>query len=134
MVIQNSADLDSRSFKEVFEDHLLLSEKGDFKNDFRRNYSPEIVILMENKIYHGYEGIRELALRLKEELLNGNFQNNIVLLDKEIGMLEWTAQSDENEILDGVDSYLFQNGKIIGQTIHYTITKKKNKSEIEVAV
>ena len=124
MVIQNSADLNSRSFKEVFEDHLLLSEKGDFENDLRRNYSPGIVILMENKIYHGYEGIRELALRLKEELLNGKFQNNIILLDKEIGMLEWTAQSDKNEIRNGVDSYLFQNGKIIGQTIHYTITKK----------
>jgi ribosomal protein S13 len=124
LIMQNPEELETRSFKEVFQDHLQLSESGDFENDLRKNYSPDIVLLMENKVYRGYEGIRELAIRLKNELPNGKFQNNIILLDKEIGMLEWTAQSEETEVLDGVDSYLFRDGKIIGQTIHYTVTKR----------
>lgn len=119
-------DLSSRTFKDVFEDHLILSEKGDFENDLKRNYSPEIVVLMESKIYRGFDGVRELALRLKEELPHGEFQNNMILLDKEMGMLEWTAQSEENEVLDGVDSYLFRDGKIVAQTIHYTLIKKNH--------
>ena len=117
-------DLEERSFREVFEDHLYLSEKGDFENDLRRNYSPDIVILMENKIYRGYEGIRELAIRLQNGLPDGEFQNNMILLDEEMGMLEWTAQSENFEVLDGVDSYLFRDGKIVAQTIHYTLKKR----------
>lgn len=119
-------EVSQRSFKEVFEDHLFLSERGDFENDMIRNYSPDVVILMENKTYHGYGGIRELALRLKNELPDGEFQNNLVHLDKEIGMLEWTAQSEQNEVRDGVDSYLFRDGKIVAQTIHYTVSKRKS--------
>lgn len=119
-------EVSQRSFKEVFEDHLFLSERGDFENDMIRNYSPDVVILMKNKTYHGYGGIRELALRLKNELPDGEFQNNLVHLDKEIGMLEWTAQSEQNEVRDGVDSYLFRDGKIVAQTIHYTVSKRKS--------
>jgi len=113
-----------RTFTEVFDDHLRLSEMGDFENDLRRNFSTDIVVLMENKIYHGHAGVRGLAKRLLRELPGAKYQNIMILLDKEIGMLEWKAQSDETEVLDGVDSYLFRDGKIVAQTIHYTVTKK----------
>ena len=112
-----------RSFRAVFDDHLRLSEMGDFENDLRRNFSTDIVVLMENKIYRGHEDARGIAKRLLGELPNGKYQNNIILLDKEIGMLEWKAQSDIAEVLDDVDSYIFRDGKIIAQTIHYTVTK-----------
>jgi len=111
-----------RSFREVFEDHLRLSEIGDFETDLRRNFSVDIVVLMENKVYRGHEDVRGLAKRLLRELPNGKYQNSMILLDEEIGMLEWKAQSDKAEVLDGVDSYLFRDGKIIAQTIHYTVT------------
>lgn len=96
---------------------------GDFENDLRRNFSVDIIVLMENNIYRGHEEVRGLARRLLRELPNGKYQNNMILLDKEIGMLEWTAKSDNTEVLDGVDSYLFRDGKIIAQTIHYTVTR-----------
>jgi len=111
-----------RSFREVFEDHLRLSEIGDFETDLRRNFSTDVIVLMENKVYRGHEDVRGLAKRLLRELPNGKYQNNMVLLDEEVGMLKWTAQSDKAEVLDGVDSYLFRDGKIIAQTIHYTVT------------
>ena len=116
-----------RSFREVFEDHLRLSEIGDFEADLRRNFSIDIIVLMENKVYRGHEDVRGLAERLLRELPNGKYQNNMILLDEEIGMLEWKAQSDKAEVLDGVDSYLFRDGKIIAQTIHYTVTTIRNE-------
>ena len=116
-----------RSFREVFDDHLRLSEMGDFENDLKRNFSVDIIVLMENRIYRGHEEVRGLAKRLLRELPDGKYQNNMILLHEEIGMLEWTAQSDEAEVLDGVDSYLFRDGKIIAQTIHYTVTKIRNE-------
>jgi len=117
----------NRSFREVFDDHLRLSEMGDFETDLRRNFSIDIVVLMENKIYRGHEEVRGLAKRLLRELPNGKYQNSMILLHEEIGMLEWKAQSDKAEVLDGVDSYLFRDGKIIAQTIHYTVTKIRHE-------
>jgi hypothetical protein len=114
----------TRSFEEVFEDHLELSKKEEWEEDMKRNFSEEIVILFENKIYHGHEGIKILATRLIKEIPKAKYHYNMILLDKELGMLEWTAHSEEYEVLDGVDSYLFRDGKIVGQTIHYTVTKR----------
>ncbi len=127
--MKNKTILESvdRSFREVFEDHLRLSEMGDFETDLRRNFSIDIIVLMENKVYRGHEDVRGLAKRLLRELPNGKYQNSMILLDEEIGMLEWKAQSDKAEVLDGVDSYLFRDGKIIAQTIHYTVTMIRNE-------
>lgn len=117
--------LNTRTFQEVFDDHLYLREIGDFESDIHRNHSPDTVILMGNKAYRGYPGIRELALRLKDELPKASFQHTVKIVDKEIALLEWTAQSEKVEVLDGVNSYLFRDGKIVGQTIHYTLTKRR---------
>jgi hypothetical protein len=119
-------NLSQRTFQEVFDDHLRLSESGDFENDLKRNYSEDLIVLMENKTYHGHEGARILAKRLEQELPHGKYQNTMILLDKEMGMLEWSAQSEENEVTDGVDSYLFRDGKIVAQTIHYTVKKRQD--------
>jgi len=82
---------------------------------------------MENKVYRGHEEVRGLAERLLRELPNAKYQNSMILLDDEIGMLEWKAKSAEAEVLDGVDSYLFRDGKIIAQTIHYTVSIIRNE-------
>lgn len=101
---------ESRTFSEVFEDHLLLSESGEFEADIKRNYSPETIILMGNKVYRGYDGIRELAIRLENEIPNARFQHTVKSLEKDVALLEWTAQSDENVVDDGIDSYYFRDG------------------------
>jgi len=59
-----------RSFREVFDDHLRLSEMGDFETDLRRNFSMDIIVLMENRIHCGHEEVRGLAKRLLLELPN----------------------------------------------------------------
>ena len=114
-----------RTFEEVFEDHLILSEQGDFVTDMHRNYSPDTSVLTGFGTYRGYDGITELAKMLEDELPNATYQHVTKIIDKEIAFLEWTASSDRYEVKDGVDSYLFKEGKIVAQTIHYTLTEKK---------
>jgi hypothetical protein len=117
-------ELNSRTFEEVFDDHLYLSEIGEYEKDMHRNYSPDTIVLMSGKTYHGYEGITELGKRLEQELPKASYQHQVKQVDKEVALLEWTAQTDEYEVLDGVDSYVFREGKIIAQTIHYTVKKR----------
>jgi hypothetical protein len=37
---------------------------------------------------------------------------------------EWAYEDDSVRVRDGPDSYLIENGKIVAQTIHYTIEEK----------
>lgn len=39
-----------------------------------------------------------------------------------MAFLEWSAMSPHAKVTDGADSYLIRNGRIIVQTIHYTVT------------
>lgn len=38
-----------------------------------------------------------------------------------VGMLQWSARSEDTEIHDGADSYLVRDGLIVAQTIHYSV-------------
>jgi len=41
-----------------------------------------------------------------------------------VGFLEWTYEDSTVCVRDGVDSYLIEEGKIVAQTIHYTLEPK----------
>lgn len=116
--------LRKRTFEEVFEDHLYLSERGDFITDMHRNFSPDALILTGFGIYRGYNGIKELAYLLEDQLPNAKYTPITKIVDKEMAFLEWTATSERYDVYDGVDSYLFRDGRIVAQTIHYTLEKK----------
>jgi hypothetical protein len=110
-----------RSAAEVFHDHLHQAKAGRVEDDIRRNYAPEVLLLTGRGIYHGYDGLWHLAQLLEEELPNVKFDYRTVLVEGELAFLEWTAQSDKAMVKDGADSFVIRDGRIIAQTIHYTV-------------
>lgn len=48
-----------------------------------------------------------------------------MLVAGEMAFLEWTAASKKAIVEDGADSYLIRDGRIVAQTIHYTISAQK---------
>lgn len=126
-------DLSRRTAREVLDDHLdIANEWTDLpfeemlERDLRRNVSEEIVILMNADVFHGHDGVRQLARQLAEELPgHQSFDYTLVSAHGRIGLLEWGYEDDEVVVRDGVDSYLIEDGKIIGQTIHYTVEPKQ---------
>lgn len=111
-----------RTAKEILEDHLSLSKNGTVEEDFKRNYAKNVILLSSYGIYRGYEGVKELAEILRKELPNASFEYKKVLVEGEVGFLEWTASSEKAKVEDGADSYIIRNGRIVVQTIHYTVT------------
>jgi hypothetical protein len=122
-------DLSRRTAREVLDDHLNLANRwadAPFERildeDLRRNVSEEIVVLMNRGVFRGHEGVRDLARMLSEELPEHRaFEYTHVAAVQRVALLEWTYEDDQVRIADGVDSYLIENGKIVGQTIHYTV-------------
>lgn len=135
-------DLNNRTAQEVLDDHLNLAEDWEAEDggaepiteeaieqaveeDMRRNVSEEIVILINRGTFRGYEGVRQLARMLIEELPeHRSFEYTYKAVEGRMGFLEWTYEDDYVRVKDGADSYLIEDGKIVAQTIHYTVEQK----------
>jgi hypothetical protein len=115
----------ARPARKGLEDHLHQSKHGLLEDDLARNYAEDVVILTGFGTYRGHEGVRRLTNLLQEQLPNVSFEYRTILVDDEIGFLEWSARGDGAGVDDGVDSYLIRGVRIIAQTIHYTIATER---------
>lgn len=114
----------ARSPKDVFDDHLRKSEHGSIDEDLRRNYSEDVVVLTRRGVFCGHDAMRQLNRLLIEELPNATFDYRTRLVEGEMAFLEWSARAEGARVEDGADSYLIRGGKIIAQTIHYTVERE----------
>lgn len=53
-----------------------------------------------------------------------SFEYTYKAIEGRIGFLEWTYEDANVRVKDGADSYLIEGGKIVAQTIHYTVEQK----------
>jgi hypothetical protein len=126
-------DLGSRPAQEVLDDHLNLAEnwggavgfERGLDEDLRRNTSEDIAVLINRGTFHGHEGVRQLARMLGDELPeHHSFEYTYRAVEGRMAFLEWAYEDDKVRVGDGADSYLIENGKIVAQTIHYTVEQK----------
>ena len=126
-------NLSSRTAQEVLDDHLNLAENWGaeedieriIEEDIRRNISEDLVILINRGTFHGHEGVRQLAEMLGEELPEHNsFEYTYRAVEGRMAFLEWAYEDAGVRVRDGADSYLIEGGKIVAQTIHYTVEQK----------
>jgi hypothetical protein len=127
-------DLKNRTAREVLDDHLNIAQKWAgadidletvLREDLRRNVSEDIVILTSRGTFYGYDGVTELAQLLGEELPeHAAFQYTYVSAEGRMAFLEWAYEDSTTRVRDGPDSYLIEDGKIVAQTIHYTVEPK----------
>jgi hypothetical protein len=110
-----------RPAKEVLEDHWALADAGNVEEDLARNYASDVVFLTGFGTFPGHDGARTLHRRLQRLLPDARFTYRTRLVEGDLGFLEWTAQGKDAVVPDGADSYLVRRGRIVIQTIHYTV-------------
>ncbi|MEZ5239320.1 MAG: nuclear transport factor 2 family protein [Microthrixaceae bacterium] len=110
-----------RTTREVLEDHLALAAAGDWRTDLERNVHEDVVVLTGFGIFEGRDQVRILAELLAAQLPDASFEYTTVALHGEVAFLEWTARGRGARVRDGADSYLIRDGRIVAQTIHYTV-------------
>lgn len=122
MAMREPIRIDSRrTAKAVFEDHLALAAKGMVEEDLLRNYHEDCVILINSGEYRGHAGARRLGDQLAREMPEAKFEYTTKLVSGRFAFLEWTGNSKTASVHDGADSFVIENGKIVAQTIHYTL-------------
>jgi hypothetical protein len=102
---------------------LKESQEGSVEADLARNYAEDVVVLSGRGVHRGHDGLRQLAEMLRKELSNSTFEYHTRLVEGEVGFLEWSGRSENAHVDDGADSYIIRNGKIVAQTIHYTVKR-----------
>jgi hypothetical protein len=111
-----------RSASDVLWRHLELAEQGTVDDDLAENFAPDVVVLTRWGSFVGHDGIKELADRLADELPDVEFEYDVVLVERDFGFLAWRATaSNGNRVDDGADSYVIRDGRIVAQSIHYTL-------------
>jgi hypothetical protein len=126
-------DLSSRTTQEVLDDHLGLAENWSgevgfergLEEDLHRNFSEDIVVLINRGTFQGHERYRQLAGMLGEEHPeHRSFEYTYTAVEGRMAFLEWSYQDEDVRVRDGADSYLIEGGKIVAQTIHYTVEQR----------
>jgi len=111
-----------RSASEVLWSHLDLAKEGSVDDDLAENFADDVIVLTRWGSFHGHRGMKELADRLAVELPDMEFVYEEVLVERDFGFLAWTAiASNGNRVDDGADSYVIRHGRIVAQSIHYTL-------------
>ena len=108
-----------RSPEEVFEDHLRLRLEGNLAEDLRRNYAQDVVLLTVNSNARGHDAIRMSADRLNQQLPDAEFTIVAKQVNGPFALLIWSASSARFDAIEGADSFVIKDGKIILQSIHY---------------
>lgn len=112
-----------RATEAVLEDHLWRSRHGTIDEDLRWNYAEDVILLTSKGRFRGHDGMRQLNETLLSELPGATFEYRTLLVEGEVGFLEWTARSEAARVTDGADSYVVRQGRIVAQTIHYTLRR-----------
>jgi hypothetical protein len=118
-------DKAQRSAADVLQDHLNLREHGELDEDLRRNYAPAVVLLTARGVLQGHDGVRESAAFLYEAAAGHEYRYHLTVTDDRMAMLEWSATGHDTRIVEGVDSYLIEDGLIKAQTIHYRVESRE---------
>lgn len=109
-----------RSTPEVLDDHLECRMGHDLEGDLARNYSPDVVMLTAAGERRGHDAVRYFHAILRDHV-PGSYEFPRKLVDGRFAFIEWRAREPGRSVEDGADSFVIEDGKIVMQTIHYTL-------------
>ncbi|WP_034658572.1 nuclear transport factor 2 family protein [Chelativorans sp. J32] len=113
-------ELSKRSTAEVLDDHLRLRAAGNVEDDIERNYAPDVVVMTARGMKKGHGAVRAFAEILKEHVPH-SYEFPIKLIEGPFAFIEWRAREPGRSVEDGADSFVIQDGKIVFQSIHYSL-------------
>lgn len=131
MAQQKSTDQQAkaqRSTEAVFRDHLAKRKAGQVEDDIQENYAEAVVLLTMTGIFRGHEGVRKAAQTLEHYQPDATFEYLTEQVADAYALLKWQSTSPKGEVWDGVDSFVIREGKIIAQTIHYTVDRSQTEA------
>jgi hypothetical protein len=105
----------------VFQHQGEALEAGDLEA-ILEDYSEDSILIFQGSVYRGLSGARQVFTQLMADLPEADWSVTDVFADNVL-YLQWSAVAKAvgRQVGDGVDTFVFQDGKVRVQTTHYTV-------------
>lgn len=113
----------SRTPQQVFAHHAEALGAEDL-DEIVADYTDDAMFITPDRIEHGKDGVRAGFTRLLSDLPGADWQLPTQIFDNDILLLEWAADGPTARVEDGIDTFVFRDGKIRVQTVRYTLLPK----------
>ncbi len=120
---QPTGDPSQRTPQEVFEHHVQALGNEDL-NATVLDYAESAYLITPSGVMRGKDAIGQFFAGAFQALPQAQWKVKPIFVDN-ILFLEWTADSELASVSDGVDTFVFQDGRIQVQTVRCTIVPKK---------
>lgn len=115
-------DLSKRTPEEIFAHHSQALGTENLEA-LVLDYADNAFLIFGSDVLRGKEAIRTFFANFFQTLPKAQWGFKTTFVE-DILSLEWTCDSPEGSVSDGVDTFAFQNGLIRAQTIRSTIIPK----------
>lgn len=113
----------ARTPEEIFAHHAQALGGGDLEG-IVADYSDDAVFITPAGVKRGKSGIREAFTQLLADVPNAAWTLPTQIYEGDVLFLEWTADSAQTRVDDGIDTFVFADGEIRLQTVRYTLQRK----------
>jgi hypothetical protein len=89
------------------------------------DFADDATVITPAGVKHGKKGVREAFGQLFADLPDAAWNIRKQTFADDVLLLEWTADTAQSRVDDGVDTIVFRDGQICVQTVHYTLQRKR---------
>lgn len=115
--------MSTRTPQQIFQHHAEALGGEDLEG-IVADYSDDAIFITPAGILRGKAGIRQAFTKLLSDVPKAKWNLKTQLYEKDILLLEWTADSAKTKVDDGIDTFVFKDGFIRVQTVRYTLQRK----------
>lgn len=112
-----------RTPQEVFQHHAEALIAGDL-DGIVADYSDDAVFITPDGVLRGKDGVRQAFTKLLSDLPSADWEVPTTIFEGDVLLIEWKAESEKTQAVDGIDTFVFRDGQIRVQTVRYTLTAK----------
>ncbi len=113
----------TRTPQQVFQHHAEALGAEDV-DGIMADYSDDAFFMTPAGVLRGNTEIRQAFTALLSDVPKAEWTLKTQRYEKDILLLEWTADSANAKIDDGIDTFVFRDGFIRVQTARFTLQKK----------
>lgn len=113
-----------RTPEEVFQHHREALASEDLERIIA-DYAEDAIAISPAGVLRGKTEIGEAIRGALATIPNATWDMRLAIFERDVLFLLWGAESEQNRIDDGVDTFLFEDGLIRSHTMSFTVTPKK---------
>lgn len=110
----------SRTPQEIFAHHAEVLIAGDLEG-IVSDYTDDAVFITPEGVLRGKDGVRQGFTKLLSDVPNAEWSVPTQIYEGDVLFIEWSAIAASSRVEDGVDTFVFRDGRIAVQTVRYTL-------------